>query len=289
MIDRRRLIAALPLAAAPPLARSAPLQWGAGDFRAMDGATIRFRRRGRGPGLVIVHGAFDTPETWFQTADLLADRFNVFILERRGWRLPPPDDGSRAYDREKADIAVLLGIAGAGSHLFGHSSGGALALDYARSHSIAGRLVVYDPALPLGGPVGGAALAPLKAFIAAGQLDEALRVTLRDIIRVSPQDFKAIAESADWAVMRPLVVNFPREVEAVDALPTDPSAYAAIKAPTSLIVGELSQEHPLHDSARKLAAAWPALRVLTLEGLGHMAVTDAPAKMAAAMQSLLLS
>jgi pimeloyl-ACP methyl ester carboxylesterase len=237
---------------------------------------IHYRRRGAGQGVVIVHGAFDTPEDWYPVSERLASRFTFFVLRRRGWLETPPDDGTRPYEREKADIARLLALAGPRAALFGHSAGGALAADYARTHTLPERLILYDPALPLGGPVTGQALSVMRALLADGRQGEAFRLFLEKNIGVDPAQIEAFAAAPQWRRQAALMRNGLRELAAIDALPSDPRAWAAITAPTWLIEGELSPEHPFGEAARALAGAIPHVRVKLLRGQGHMGMATAP-------------
>jgi pimeloyl-ACP methyl ester carboxylesterase len=275
--SRRALVAAL--AVWPTLARGVPPAGGAWSdqaFRSDDGALIHYRRLGAGPGVVIVHGAFDEPRTWYPVAERLAGRFTFFILRRRGWLSPPPDDGTRPFEREKADIARLLAIAGPGASLFGHSAGGALAADFARTHALPGRLILFDPALPLSGTVAGGLMDELSALVAQGRQNAAFKTFLDKIVQVDPERIAALAGTPDFNRQAAMMNNGLRELAALDALPRDPRAWAAIAAPTWLIEGELSPEHPFHDAARALERVIPQVKVKLLKGQGHMGMAAAP-------------
>jgi pimeloyl-ACP methyl ester carboxylesterase len=271
--SRRSLLAG---AAGMICAAAAPEGWTDHAFTAGDGVIIHYSRRGAGDGVVILHGAFDAPQTWFPVADRLASRFTFYVLRRRGWVDPPPDDGTASFAREKADIARLLAIAGPRAALFGHSAGGALAADYARSHVLPGRLILFDPALPLGGPVTGELLGVMRGLVGDGRQGEAFRLFLQNTVHIDPADIDAFAATPEWRRQAALMHNGLRELAAIDALPSDPRAYASIAAPTWLIEGELSPEHPFHDAARALASVLPHVRVRVLEGQGHMGMADAP-------------
>jgi pimeloyl-ACP methyl ester carboxylesterase len=237
--------------------------------------------------VVVVHGAFDGPQQWRPVAERLAGRSSFFLLQRRSWMGPPSTAGGDIYALERADIAQLLKIAGPRAALLGHSAGGALAADYARRTALPGRLVLFDPALPLGGPVSGRQLPAMRQLVRQGRNEAAFRLFLQSILQKPRADVDAFARDPDFKRQAALTPNLLRELAALDALPRSPSAYAAIKAPTWIILGEKSPEHPFHDTARALAKALPHAQVRPLKGQGHMGMVDAPDQFAKVLESCL--
>jgi len=281
LIERRTVVGALLAATAQQTALpAAAAGWMDRTFRSDDGAIIHYRVRGRGPGVVVVHGAFDQPDVWYPACEPLTGRFRFLILRRRGWMSPPPDDGTRPYEREKGDIARLLAIAGPGAALFGHSAGGALVADYARTHGLTSRLVMFEPVLPLGGPVAGPWLPRLRRLVAQGRRDAAFRMFLEKIVQIPEPDVLRMVGTPDWRRQAALMRNGLRELAAIDALPAEPRAYASIEAPTRLIVAELSPDHPFHDASRALARVLPNVQVRVFKGQGHMGMASAPSAFA---------
>lgn len=95
-----------------------------------DGTTIAFDKRGKGPALILVAGALTTHADCSSLAARLAQRFSVFAYDRRG-RGESGNTMPYAVEREIEDIDALMTEAGGSAFLFGHSSGGALALEAA--------------------------------------------------------------------------------------------------------------------------------------------------------------
>src|SRR4051794_1081221 len=108
-----------------------------------DGTPIAFDRIGTGPALILVGGAFNDRRSPAELAELLSDTFTVYTYDRRG----RGDSGFTepyAVEREIEDLQAVIEAAGGSAHLFGHSSGGALALETsARSISVT-KLAVYE-------------------------------------------------------------------------------------------------------------------------------------------------
>src|SRR6267378_605765 len=98
--------------------------------RSKDGTSIAFDKQGHGPALILVDGAMGTRSggTKPEIARLLAEHFTVYAYDRRG-RGDSGDTKPYAVEREIEDIDALIDRAGGSAHLFGHSSGGCLALD----------------------------------------------------------------------------------------------------------------------------------------------------------------
>src|ERR671910_1425907 len=113
--------------------------------RSRDGTTIAFDRTGDGPPLIFVGGAFQqrSGQGMAQLAALLAPRLTVYNHDRRG-RGDSGDTPPYAVEREIEDLEALIAEAGGSAHLYGISSGGALALEAAAGGIGIDRLAVYE-------------------------------------------------------------------------------------------------------------------------------------------------
>ena len=100
--------------------------------RSADGTTIAHDQVGHGPVLIMVGGAMTARNsgTKPQLVDLLAAHFTVLSYDRRG-RGDSGDTQPYTAGREIEDIEALIDRAGQAACLYGHSSGGCLALDAA--------------------------------------------------------------------------------------------------------------------------------------------------------------
>jgi len=108
-----------------------------------DGTRIAFDRVGRGPAVILVGGATMTRQGNGPLADALASEFTVLNYDRRG-RGGSSDTLPYALHREFEDIDALITEAGGSAHLYGISSGGALALEAAAAGLAIDRLAVYE-------------------------------------------------------------------------------------------------------------------------------------------------
>ncbi|MET1007889.1 MAG: alpha/beta hydrolase, partial [Propionibacteriaceae bacterium] len=108
-----------------------------------DGTQIAYQREGSGPAVVLVGGGLDDGSENAVLLPGLAGEFTVYNYARRG-RGGSGDTRPYAVERELEDLAALLAAAGGTAHVFGASSGGALALEAAAAGLPIARLVVYD-------------------------------------------------------------------------------------------------------------------------------------------------
>jgi pimeloyl-ACP methyl ester carboxylesterase len=108
-----------------------------------DGTRIAFERVGSGPAVILVGGATMDRQGNGPLAEALASEFTVLNYDRRG-RGGSGDTLPYALEREFEDIDALITDAGGSAHLYGISSGGALALEAAAAGLAIDRLAVYE-------------------------------------------------------------------------------------------------------------------------------------------------
>jgi pimeloyl-ACP methyl ester carboxylesterase len=142
------------------------------------------------------------------------------------------------------------------------------------------RLVLYEPPYPIGKPVAGENLLLFKQALASGDLDLALAIGMEKFIRLPAAVVAATRSSKAWPHMRGLVTTWVRELEAMDALGADLSAYRQFPTPTLLLRGSESQKYPFQTAIRSLQQTLPHVRVSTLHGQSHMAMRLVPALVA---------
>jgi pimeloyl-ACP methyl ester carboxylesterase len=110
-----------------------------------DGTKIAYDAQGEGPAVILVDGALSTRQGKQDLAKLLAPRFTVYGYDRRG-RVDSGDTRPYAVAREIEDLETLIDEAGGSACLYGHSSGGCLALEAAaRLGGNVRKLAMYEP------------------------------------------------------------------------------------------------------------------------------------------------
>jgi pimeloyl-ACP methyl ester carboxylesterase len=260
-----------------------------GFVRSADGIRIAYWRLGSGSPTVIVHGGLGTSVGWRAVAEILADRFEVFVFDRRGRGHSGDDRSAHSLDREIADLEAVLDVAGPGAVLMGHSFGGALALETAR-RAQPGRvaaLVVYEPAVGVGGAIAARDIERMEALIAGGERDAAIDIAIAGLDAAG----LVAADPRPPGVRRPdlvlaLAPTVPRELRAVMLPGLGLGRYAALDLPVLVLSGTRSPRVQ-RDNCVALAAALPGGQLERLEELGHVAHTAAPDLVAAIIGSFL--
>lgn len=123
--------------------RSAQASRGERTVTSKDGTRIVFERVGNGPPVILIGGATMDRQGNAPLTEALASEFTVLNYDRRG-RGGSGDTLPYAMEREFEDIEALITEAGGSAHLYGISSGGALALEAAAAGLAIDRLAVYE-------------------------------------------------------------------------------------------------------------------------------------------------
>lgn len=111
-----------------------------------DGTTIGYRSYGRGPGLVVVHGAMESSADYADLAAALAGSFTVHVFDRRGRGMSGPHGEAFGLATELDDVRAVVDATKA-QHVFGVSSGGVIALQAGLELHTISHVACYEPAL----------------------------------------------------------------------------------------------------------------------------------------------
>jgi pimeloyl-ACP methyl ester carboxylesterase len=236
-----------------------------------DGTPIALERTGDGPPVILVGGAFNDRTTVAGLAATLAPRFTAVAYDRRG-RGDSGDSPSYAVQREIDDLAALIAHVGGSASVFGHSSGGILALEAAQQDAGIDKLVVYETPYVLGGTRPRPAadvLARLQALIDDGRRDEAAVLFLTEQVGVPSAVVEGMRAGQSWGWFTGLAHTLPYDVAVCGpglVLPAD--RLATIAVPTLAIDGGNSPEW-MRSATRAVAEAIPRARYVTLDGQDH--------------------
>jgi len=247
-------------------------------IESVDGTSIGYRKLGSGSPIVLVHGSISTGEQWLAVAEHLADRHTVFVMDRRG-RVLSADAEDYSLGTESDDIKAVLGVAGDGSALLGHSYGAICALEAVRTGASISSLVLYEPPLPVNAPTAGAALGDYAAAVDAGDGDKAMRVAAKHFLRISPEETAGLAASPLWAGMVELSPTWTRELTEIDKTDVLIEQYSQVDIPTLLLVGEASPAH-LVGASRYLQQQLANVTESIFPGQNHFAHVIDPASVA---------
>lgn len=242
-----------------------------------DGTPICYQTIGTGPDLIVLGGALRTSEDYLPFASALARSFTVHLVERRGHGTSGPQGSQYALGKEVEDLLAVQAETGA-RLAFGHSYGGLVILETARSFHVFDRIAVYEPGVPVA-PVPTGWMSPYRERLAAGDPYGAFAHFIRGsggapaFMAKLPYWYLRFAlrigfRGPSWQRMRPLLQANLAEHEQIAAQQGRLAEFAAVTAPVLLLCGSRT--------ARAGRAEFDALRdtlanatLETLNGLNH--------------------
>lgn len=242
-----------------------------------DGTRIAYEVNGTGPALVLVDGAMchRAMGPGRDLAEAFAGSFTVHLYDRRGRGDSGP--GSWPYDitTEVDDLRAVIAAAGGTAHVFGVSSGAALALEAARQGAPVARLAVYeapfvvddtrpasDPRLP----------AQLQQMVEDGRRGAAVSTFLR-LVGVPAPVIWLMRVMPAWRKLTATAHTLPYDLAIVVELeqgePLPPGYYADVAADTLVLAGGKSPDY-MRNAQAAIAGAVPGARLEVVPGQTHM-------------------
>jgi pimeloyl-ACP methyl ester carboxylesterase len=241
-----------------------------------DGATIAYERRGSGPALILVGGALNdrqSPIAGIPLAELLADDFTVYAYDRRG-RGDSDDKLPYGVDRELEDLAALIAEAGTPACLFGHSSGGALALEAAIAGLPVSRLAIYEPPYSMDAAAEAdskAFAARLTAMLSEGRSEDALVFWMTET-GMPPDMLEGMRQSPFWQSAQRMAPTLAYDVEVMrrggDSF-VPRQLIEGLRLPVLAMAGGDSPDW-MRDASRSVADSAPGGSYLEFPGQDHM-------------------
>jgi pimeloyl-ACP methyl ester carboxylesterase len=246
------------------------------EVRSLDGTRIAYERTGDGPPLILVDGAlcYRGMGPMASLAALLTDRFAVFRYDRRG-RGESGDAQPYAVDREVEDISALIDAAGAPVHLYGASSGAALALEAANRglaiKSLAlneAPFIVDDTRAPLLDDY----RVELIRYLEANRRGDAVAHFMKSVGMPAP--FALIMRAMPVfsklkAVAHTLPYDFAIVADAQRGQPLPSDRWTAYTQPILVMMGSKSPAW-IRNAMESLATVLPSAELRTLAGQTHM-------------------
>jgi magnesium chelatase accessory protein len=260
------------------------------QFVGAGGLTWHVQRMGQGPCLLLLHGTAASTHSWRDLAPILAPHFTLIAPDLPGHGFTTSLSQTRVslVGFSEALHALLKQLQVSPDLVLGHSAGAAIALRMALDGKIAPRAIfsLNGALLPLGDEhaafftraarvmVGLPFVSKLCAWRASKQ--EVAAKLLRDTgSDIGPRGVElytrlfgypghiraALMMMAQWE-LRPLLRDLARLTPAL-----------------FLMVGSRDRAVPPMQ-ARRIQAILPAARIITLEGLGHLAHEEAPQRIA---------
>jgi pimeloyl-ACP methyl ester carboxylesterase len=237
--------------------------------RSADGIPIAFDRGGDGPALVLTMGAFCDRTSTTSLAALLATNYTVYEYDRRG-RGSSGNSPVYSIEREVEDLAAVIGAAGGRAYVFGHSSGGALALEAAARGVPITKLAVWEPpytADNVGDGGSSEMLEDVGGRVAAGDNDSAAEVFISRT-GTPPEVLESIKRSPAWPRMRDLAPTLLYDLMLCNHGFVPVERLGSITTPTVAFAGGASPAWA-DRATRLVAGAIPGADQFTVDGQSH--------------------
>ena len=242
-----------------------------------DGTRIAYETHGSGPALVVVDGALCTRELGPSRglAEALQDTFAVHVYDRRDRGASDTGATPYAIEREVEDLAAVIAAAGGRAHVFGSSSGGALALEAARRGVPVDGLVTYEVPFIVDDTHAPNDLdlpQQLQALVDDGRRSDAVRLFMRTV--GAPAPVVAVMRLLPvWRRLTAVAHTLPHDLSMVvpfeQGRPLPAGYYDDVRCPTLAISGGRSPAYMTNAQAA-VAAAVPDGELHVLAGANHI-------------------
>lgn len=251
-----------------------------------DGTIVGYRRYGRGPGVVLLHGGMMAAQGLDELARALSSEFTVFVPDLRGRGMSGPFRDGHSIRDEVDDLHAVLLETGA-ANVFGLSAGAVFALEAARHLPEIERLAVYEPPFPLSGEKSTVDWLPeYDERLAAGNLGGALVTVSRGTGDSSPlawlprfltepfMNFAIRAQAAEIAAgevpLQDLIPTMGHDARVIARTKDDLEAFRTLGARVLLMRGSRSPRN-LRAPIDALHVILPDAEHCVIRGAGHLA------------------
>ena len=242
-----------------------------------DGTPIAFDESGQGPALILVTGAMNIRAS-SSLATRLAQHFSVFVYDRRG-RGESGNTMPYAVEHEIEDIDALITEAGGSALLFGHSSGGALALEAAvqlGSEKVK-KLAIYE--VPYNDDrearqAWRAYIQQLTELLAANRRGDAVALFMQ-YVGMPAEQIEGMRHAPAWPSLEAIAPTLAYDHTAIlgDDVSVPIERAAQVRVPMLVMNGSASYPF-MYETARTLSQAIPRAQLRTLEGQDHGPADD---------------
>jgi pimeloyl-ACP methyl ester carboxylesterase len=239
-----------------------------------DGTTIAYDRQGEGPAVIVVDGALSVDSSGAKSdlAKMLAQQFTVYGYDRRG-RGRSGDTQPYAVDREIEDIEALIDDAGGPAFLYGHSSGGPLAMLAAiKLGGRVGKIAMYEPPYnndPAAQASWSQYLSQLREALAEGRQGDAVALFMR-FVGTPAEQVARLRQAPFWPAMEAVAPTMAYDHAEIMGEPwSAPAGVAArVQVPALVMSGDAGLPF-MPDAARTLSEAMPQGQLRILHGERH--------------------
>jgi hypothetical protein len=254
--------------------------------RSADGTSIAYERAGDGPAVILVGGGIVDRSENAPLVPELAAQFTVYNYDRRG-RGDSTDTQPYDVRREIEDIHALIAAAGGSAHLYGASSGGALALEAAAAGLAIDKLAVYEVPYNMDAnwPSRWREYAErLATALSEGRRGDAFALFMR-VTGSSDADIEGLRNSPMWPGLKAVAHTLAYDAACLGNGRPPAARLASITQPMLVATGDDRPDDAatwvlaLDEAADEIVARAPHAQRRTLEGQSHVAAPRALAAM----------
>jgi pimeloyl-ACP methyl ester carboxylesterase len=239
-----------------------------------DGTTIAYDKQGEGPALILVDGALTVHSSGSgsELVKLLAPHFTVYGFDRRG-RGESGDTLPYTVDREIDDIEALIDHAGGPAFLYGHSSGGPLAMRAAiRLGRKVSKIAMYEPPYnndPEAQQPWRQYLRQLRQALAEGRRGDAVALFMR-FVGTPAERVDSMRRAPSWPALEAVAPTLAYDHAAIlgESWSVPAGLAARVSVPALVMAGTASLSF-MPDAARVLSQVIPQSQLQTLAGQTH--------------------
>lgn len=245
-------------------------QCSAGHVISSDGTPIAWAGNGAGPALVLVHGTDGDQGRWKPVLPVLASRFAVYSLDRRGRGLSGDAD-RYSLQCEVDDVVAVANSVGEPVRLLGHSFGAICALEAALACKIVCRLVLYEPPINIRESDFEARadlIGRLQAMVDRGDREGVVSTFLRERVRLTSLERDAMRGEPPRGATAHTIL---RELRAIQDYKFNSEHLRNLAAPTLLLLGSESAPY-LRTATEALHSVLPDSRITVMPGQAHIAI-----------------
>jgi pimeloyl-ACP methyl ester carboxylesterase len=256
-----------------------------------DGTAIGYLTTGSGPSVIVVPGTLEVAAEFASFAGLLGQGYTVHTIERRGRGLSGPQGDDYGMAKECEDIAAVRAATGS-TLIFGHSYGGLIALEAARTSGGFGKVALYEPGVSVRGAIPMEWITPCQRLVAKGKHLDAFATFS---VAAGPRQARRMPV---WLMKRllPLFIGAVEREQIFDLLPTSIiehrvignldnsyAGYQQVQADVLVMHGGKSGLDWVGPALSALADVLPSIIVREFPGLDHFGPTKRGAPEVAAI------
>jgi pimeloyl-ACP methyl ester carboxylesterase len=250
-----------------------------GTVTSVDGTTIAFECYGGGKPVILVGGASYDRSMLAGVAEVIAAGGGLAITyDRRGRGQSTNSDAEFAAERELEDLQALVDRVGGSVSVFGHSSGGVLALEAVMHGMAIERLAVYEPPYMVEGT---RAWPPadlfdrLRALVRDDRRDEAMTAFYTEAVGLPAAVIDRMRSTPVWERWTALAHTLPYDIAVYSDYRVPVDRLTRVEVPTLVIAG--SESFPwIRATVQAVSEAIALGRHLILMGEDHLSVLQRP-------------